>query len=219
MNGPHDMGGMHCYGPVVPEADEPVFHGEWEKRVLALTVGMGFTGMWNIDASRFARESLPPAQYTTLTYYQIWLAGLEKLMLQRGMATNEELSSGRVEVPAIPTMRPAPDRAAMAAGLAAGGPSIREVPGQPSFMIGDTVRTRNLNPATHTRLPRYARAKTGRVRYLNGAHVFPDTNSKGEGEQPHWLYTVEFTAQELFGSGDHTVTLDLWEPYLEVPVS
>ena len=49
MNGPHDMGGMQCYGPVEPEADEPVFHGEWEKRALAITVAMGGTGMWNLD--------------------------------------------------------------------------------------------------------------------------------------------------------------------------
>jgi nitrile hydratase len=215
MNGPHDMGGMQCYGPVKPEVDEPVFHSDWEKTALALTVGMGFTGMWSIDASRFARESLPPRQYVSSSYYQIWLAGLEKLVLERGMVSEAELESGKVEQPPITTARFALDRAGMKAGLAAGGPSLREINGIPAFAAGDRVRTRNLNPPTHVRLPRYARAKTGRVLHCNGAHVFPDSNATGEGENPSWLYTVEFSAQELFGSGSHSVALDLWEPYLE----
>ncbi len=215
MNGPHDMGGMQCYGPVIPETDEPLFHDEWEKKAMALTVGMGFTGMWNIDASRFARESLPPRQYISSTYYQIWLAGLQKLMLERGMVTADEIASGRVGIPPVPTKRQPPDREGMRKGLAAGGPTHREIASEPAFAIGDGVRTLNLNPATHTRLPRYARAKRGRIFHINGAHVFPDSNARGEGENPAWLYTVEFSAQELFGAGTHSVTLDLFEPYLE----
>jgi len=215
MNGPHDMGGMQCYGAINAEADEPVFHGEWEKKALALTVGMGFTGMWNIDASRFARESLPPQQYLTSSYYQIWLAGLEKLMLERGMVVEGELKSGVQSVPSVQLNREPPaDRSAMRVSLAAGGPSARASNEKPRFAIGDVVLTSTLNPPTHTRLPRYARGKVGKILHLNGAHVFPDTNSKGEGEQPCHLYTVEFSAKELFGEGRHFVTLDLWEPYL-----
>lgn len=214
MNGPHDMGGMQCYGPVNPEIAEPLFHGEWEKKAMALTVGMGFTGMWNIDASRFARESLPPQQYLSSTYYQIWLAALEKLMLERGMVTSEELTTGHMQVPPVETNRQPPDREGMRVGLAKGGPTEREVSVSPQFEIGEDVEALNINPPTHTRLPRYARGKRGRVLHINGAHVFPDTNSKGEGEYPTFLYTVEFSAAELFGSGVHSVTLDLWEPYL-----
>ena len=76
MNGVHDMGGMQGFGPVRPEAKEPLFHAPWERQALAMTVAMGACGQWNIDISRSARESLPPAQYLGSSYYAIWLAGL-----------------------------------------------------------------------------------------------------------------------------------------------
>lgn len=220
MNGPHDMGGMQCFGPVVPEADEPVFHGEWEKKALALTVAMGFSGMWNIDQSRFARESLPPAQYLSSTYYQIWLAALERLMAERGMVEEAELVQGRVLVPPVEPRRPVPDRDAMRAGLARGGPTLRDADRPARFAPGDMVTTLNRHPPGHTRLPRYARGKSGRVIHVNGCHVFPDTNAllegaAGAGENPQWLYTVVFRAADLFGTGDHEVTVDCFEPYLE----
>lgn len=214
MNGPHDMGGMQCYGPVNPEKNEPLFHGEWEKKAMALTVAMGFTGMWNIDASRFQRESLPPVKYLSFTYYQIWLAALENLMLQRGMVTREELEAGKAIVPAVKTNKEVPDRDAVAAGLLKGGPTDRQVETKPAFAVGDQVITDMMNPNGHTRLPRYARGKRGTILHINGAHVFPDSNAKGEGENPQWLYTVEFSADELFGAGRHKVTVDCWEPYL-----
>ena len=201
MNGPHDMGGMQCFGPVLPEVDEPLFHGEWEKKAMALTVGMGFTGMWNIDASRFARESLPPVQYLSSSYYQIWLSALEKLMLEREMVTGEELETGKMRVPPVPVKRDVPDRKAIVAGLLKGGPTAREAVSAAAFSIGDRVRTMLEHPAGHTRLPRYARGKMGVIVHVNGAHVFPDSNAKGEGENPQWLYTVEFSARELFGVG------------------
>ena len=91
MNSVHDMGGMQAFGPVRPEADEPVFHAAWEKRALALTLAMGATGQWNIDLSRSARESLPPALYLGSSYYQIWLNALENLMRERGLASGRGL--------------------------------------------------------------------------------------------------------------------------------
>jgi len=218
MNGPHDMGGMHCFGPVKPEHDEPLFHADWEKRAMALTVAMGFTGAWNIDVSRHARESLRPDFYLTSSYYKIWLAGLEKLMLQRDMVTARELENGQMETPARSVNRVL---AASEVGkaLAKGGPVDRQASSSPGFQVGDSVRTKNLNPAGHTRLPAYARDKTGRVVSIHGVHVFPDTNAKGEGECPAWLYSVAFGAQTLFGNGvgiDDLVMLDCWEPYLEL---
>ena len=215
MNGPHDMGGMQCYGPVMREADEPLFHGEWEKRALAITVAMGGTGMWNLDQSRFARESLPPITYLSSTYYQIWLAALESLMKARGMVNDAELASGRLEIPAVETKRAAPHRAGMKAALAAGGPVSREASVDPAFKPGDAIITRNTHPAGHTRLPRYARGKPGVIAAVQGFHVFPDSNAGGQGEDPHWLYSVAFRAEDLFGSGSHEVLIDCWEPYLE----
>ena len=215
MNGPHDMGGMQCYGPVNPEIDEPLFHADWERAALALTVGMGFGGMWNIDLSRSARETLPPAQYLSSSYYQIWLAALEKLMLERGMVTVGELETGVMQAPPV-AVRRVPDAQQMAAALAAGGPCDREAVSRARFQPGDAILARNIHPQGHTRLPRYVRGKPGIVERVNGVHVYPDSNGAGEGEDPQWLYTVRFEASDLFGpSAGHAVYVDCWEPYLE----
>ena len=90
MNGAQDLGGTMGHGPVNPELDEPVFHGDWERQVFALTLAMGFFGQWNIDKGRFARESLPPAQYLSSTYYQIWFAALCKLLVANGFVTQTD---------------------------------------------------------------------------------------------------------------------------------
>jgi nitrile hydratase len=213
MNGPHDMGGMQCFGPVVPEPDEPLFHADWERQALAVTVAMGATGMWNIDMSRSARESLPPEVYLSSSYYEIWIRGLEKLLAQRGIAVPGQDATGE-------PMRPprVPDGAAMAAALAAGSNVEREADEPALFRPGQRVRTRNMNPQGHTRLPRYARAKAGVIEAVQGCHVFADSHAAGRGEDPQWLYTVKFAATELFGpeaDRDHFVFIDIFEPYLE----
>ena len=80
------------------------------------------------------------------------------------------------------------------------------------------MRTKNFNPTGHTRLPRYARAKEGVVDAVREGFVFPDTNAHGRGENPQWIYTVLFGADELWGEGaDPTlsVSIDAWESYLE----
>jgi nitrile hydratase subunit beta len=198
VNGAHDMGGVHGFGPVVAEADEPRFHAEWERRVFALVIALGAGGEWNIDASRFAREDRPPAEYLGKTYYELWLAGLERLLAERGY-------------PSKPLR--AEDVDAM---LARGGPASRASDRPARFAAGDRVRTRNIHPHTHTRLPRYARDKVGTVELVHGTHVFPDSNAQFHGEDPQWLYTVRFTAHELWGRDDNdSVSIDAFEPYLE----
>jgi len=217
MNGPHDMGGMQCYGAVTSEKDEPVFHGDWEKRALAMTVGMGFAGQWNLDISRFARESLPPEFYLSKSYYQIWIHGLQNLMLERGMVTENELATGKMEAHPLDVKRVVSGEE-MPAALAAGGPVARDPQGPPSFSVGDQVKTINAHPQGHTRLPRYARGKSGQIIAIHGCHVFPDSNARGEGENPQWLYAVQFDAQALFGldvEAGNTVVVDCWEPYFE----
>ncbi len=92
MNGGQDLGGMHGLGPIDIEADEPVFHAEWERRVFALTLAMGARGEWNIDMSRHARENRDPVDYLSSSYYEIWLKGLEALLSERGLLDPEELS-------------------------------------------------------------------------------------------------------------------------------
>lgn len=216
MNGAQDMGGMHGFGPVAPEADEPWFHDEWEKKAFALTVAMGATGTWNIDMARAARESLPPAQYLSSSYYQIWFEALTKLLVEKSLASAREIQSGRADFAGLPTVRPLLKDNVVPA-LAKGAPSERKIAAAPRFKVGDVIRTREMNPATHTRLPRYCRDKRGTVIALREAHVFLDTNATGQGEQPQWLYGVEFAAAELWGK--HTtassVCVDCWESYLE----
>jgi nitrile hydratase subunit beta len=216
MNGAHDMGGTMGFGPVVPEKDEPVFHAPWERRAFALTLAAG-AGRWNIDQSRWAREQMQPAEYLRKTYYEIWIAGLEKLMAERGLVTADEIEAGKVlhaakDSPIVLTA----DR--VAAALSRGGPTTRPASMPQRFQVGDLVRARNMHPAGHTRLPRYVRGHAGIVTHVHGVHVFPDANSTGRGEDPQWLYTVRFTARELWGeAADPTcsVSVDAWESYLE----
>jgi nitrile hydratase len=217
MNGAQDLGGQHGMGPVAPERDEPYFHAEWEKRALGLTLSCGAFGAWTIDESRHARESLPPATYLAASYYEIWIRALETLLTRHRFVSSAELAEGRMlEKGAQPKRILTAD---MVAGvLAKGGPCDRPVAEAPVFAVGQRVRTRNFNPETHTRLPRYARAKTGIVEAVQGSFVFPDDNAHGRGENPQWVYTVVFEAQEIWGDGADpslTVSIDAWESYLE----
>jgi nitrile hydratase len=217
MNGVHDMGGLHGFGTVSPEPDEPVFHADWERRVLALTLAMGGTGEWNLDASRFARENRPPDDYLNKSYYEVWLAGLQQLLAEHALVSEDEISAGRVLAPpkAVRRILAAGD---VAATLGRGAPTNRE-PARPAmFNVGERVRAKNINPTTHTRLPRYVRGHIGTVSASHGCHVFPDANAHGRGEDPQWLYTVAFDGRELWGPEADpalTVSIDAFEPYLE----
>jgi nitrile hydratase len=209
-----ELGGRDGYGPVVPEPEGENFHAAWEPRALALTLAMGATGTWSLDESRSARETLP--DYAALSYYQIWIAALEKLVVAHGLVGADELSQGRMLRPARPLARvlQAPD---VATTLARGTPTDRPPQRPPRFAVGDAVRTRSDEIAHHTRLPRYARGRSGRVEHVRGFHVFADTHAHGAGEQPQWLYTVVFTAAELWGRDAQpgtSVSIDAWEPYL-----
>jgi nitrile hydratase subunit beta len=222
MNGVHDMGGMQGFGAVAPEADEPLFHAAWERSALGLTLAMGATGQWNIDQSRAARESLPPARYLGSSYYRIWLDALETLMRQRGLVSAEELAAGHAIDPPRPLARML-HADAVDAALARGSPTARPAAAPARYAVGDRVRARNRHPAGHTRLPRYVRGHLGTVVGLHGAHVFADAHAATTGgppwdEAPQWLYTVEFDAAELWGEdADPTlrVSVDAWERYLE----
>ena len=219
MDGAHDMGGVDGYGPVKPEPNEPVFHGEWEKRAFALTVAMSRPGGWNIDMSRFARENRPPEDYLSKTYYEIWLAGLETLMIERGLISREEIEAGKVLMPPKPGIKPiAPGEVTPA--IRRGGPTERTPASPALFAVGDKVRMKDIHPTTHTRLPHYVRGRLGTVESNHGSHVFPDLNSLGKGENPQWLYTVRFDGPELWGAGSDptlSVSVDAWESYLEHP--
>lgn len=210
-----DLGGQGGHGRVLPEPEGELFHASWEPRALALTLAMGSTGSWNLDMGRSARETLP--DYAQLSYYALWIRGLQRLMAERGLVGEDEVAAGRM------LREPKPVARVLAAAdvprvLATGGSTLRTASSPARFSAGDRVHTRAGDVAHHTRLPRYARGKSGRVERLHGAHVFPDTNAQGLGEQPQWLYTVVFDARELWGDAavpGLTVSIDAWEPYLE----
>jgi nitrile hydratase len=216
-DGVHDMGGARGFGKVVPEPNEPPFHAAWERRAFALTIAMGMPGGWNVDMSRAARESLPPQDSLSKSYYEIWLAGLEKLMAERGLVTRDEIEAGHALHP------PKPVRGTLSPGdvaqmLFRGAPTAREPTGPARFAVGDRVRTRNISPPTHTRLPRYVRGHVGMIELVHGVHVFPDSSALGAGENPQWLYAVRFDGRELWGAeADPTtqISVDAWESYLE----
>lgn len=214
MNGVHDMGGMHGFGPIGPKADESIFHSDWEARAFALVMAVAH---WPVDTHRHALERIPPADYLRMTYYERWIEGFATLCVERGLLTAAEIEAGRAE-PSAPVQTPRLAAAVVPHVLAAGFPSERSSDAPPRFPVGARVRARTTNPRGHTRLPRYVRGRVGTIVHDHGAHVLPDTNAHGLGEQPQKLYTVRFAATELWGpdaSPRDTVSLDLWESYLE----
>jgi len=216
MNGPQDLGGRHGFGAVQPEDETRRFHADWERRVLGLTLAAGALGHWNLDASRHARERLSPAVYYGASYYEIWLRGLEHLLERAGEVSRAELAAGQAQAPGVRSDRrlSAEDVPGV---LARGGPTDRPGP-EPAFAPGDRVRTRNHQPAGHTRLPGYARGCVGVITAVHGCHVYPDSNAHFQGECPQPLYTVRFDAMDLFGEDADptlTVSIDAWEPYLD----
>ena len=160
MNGAHDLGGMHGFGPVEIEPDEPVFHHEWERRAFAITLAAGFLGQWNIDESRFAREQMPPAEYLATTYYEHWMFGLEKLLHDRKLVDHAE-EAAREKDPASPAARVSGGRILAARdvekALRTSRTSKADEDVAPRYKVGDRVVTKNIHPLGHTRLPRYVR--------------------------------------------------------------
>ncbi|MET0187627.1 MAG: nitrile hydratase subunit beta [Pseudonocardia sediminis] len=217
MNGAHDLGGTMGFGEVVPEVDEPVFHTDWERRAMAVTLAGAMLGRWTLDESRHVRENRPPATYLTSAYYRIWLDALESLLVAHGLVGADELADGRAHRPGDDGVT-AVSPGTVTRVLARGAPTERPADGTPAFAVGQAVRARNIHPGGHTRLPRYVRGHRGTVELVHGAHVLPDTNAHGHGENPEWLYTVRFAGTELWGEAADAsveVSVDAWESYLE----
>lgn len=214
-----DLGGQRGHGRIQAKTEEACFHAPWEARVLALTLAAGASGVWNIDTSRSARETLP--DYSRLSYYQIWFNALAKLLIRYEMVTPEEAVTGRPQTASrrVPRKLLAADVTVV---LARGAPTQRTVARPARFAAGDRVRLYAGEVPHHTRLPRYMRGKLGVIERVHGAHVFADANALGRGEEPQWLYAVAVHGKELWpGRQDAveaqrlTVSIDAWEPYLE----
>lgn len=216
MNGVHDMGGMDGFGAVAPEPNEPVFHAAWEGRVMAMMRAMGAAGAWNIDMSRASRENLRPDVYLSSSYYRKWELGMEQMLIDKGLVSEEEIAAGHASAPGTPLPRKlTPETVGR---VLTRGSFARPAQAPARFKAGDRVRAKNIHPATHTRLPRYVRGHVGVIERHHGTHVFPDSAVLGAGDDPQWLYTVRFDSRELWGSdADPTVavSIDAFQPYLE----
>ena len=217
MNGVHDMGGQQGMGPVQHERDEPVFHASWEGRVYALNRAMRAWRKWSLDTDRHGIELLDPVDYLRMSYYERWLSRLETQVVKYGFVTKEELASGQAasgSTRATPALTLATSGGWLSRGIqSSDDPRIRAL-----YKVGQRVRARNINPLGHTRLPRYVRGKTGVVRRDHGVYTFPDTNAHFQGEKRQHVYSVQFTAGELWGdsaSPRDSVYLDMWDDDLE----
>lgn len=219
MNGIHDLGGMHGFGEVEREPGPPRLE-RWEAAIVAIEAALGRSGIRNLDEFRYAIERMDPQDYLNSSYFEHWLDGETRTLIEKGVATADDLDRRRQHFE---------EHADATAGSAFAGPRLdapeppafcgyrREVAEAPRFAVGARVMTRNFAPEGHTRLARYARGKPGTVHAWHGAHVYPDANAMGHGEDPRHLYTVRFEARDLWGpdGGEReAVFIDLWEPYL-----
>jgi nitrile hydratase beta subunit len=223
MNGVHDMGGMHGFGPIegyTPRA-RVWFGTTWEARVCGMT-DVCVPRYFNLDAFRYGIERMDPTHYLRAPYFERWLETIATNMIEAGYLTREELAAHIAwlrDNPGAEVPRLAPDVPERSLSDPPAQPLMPALP--PRFTVGEVVVTRNIHPIGHTRLPRYARGKQGVIHRIHGPHVFADTNADGRGEHPQVVYNVCFAGQELWGSSAEpgtSVSLDLWESYLEPPV-
>ncbi|HTF54685.1 MAG TPA: nitrile hydratase subunit beta [Pseudonocardia sp.] len=224
MNGPHDLGGRHGFGPVTPELDEPPWHHDWEARMHVMALACQVRGFFVLDEQRHACEQLPPVQYLHGNYYERWNAAVTGILMDKGVLDPDAFAALTAQFLAGTAARAATDRQSDGLGdtlvraLRGGASALREPVGKPAFTVGGRVTARNLNVATHHRLPSYVKAKTGTITAIPGAFTLNDSLAHGGGENPTFVYTVAFLASDLWGEAAESprdmVYLDLFETYL-----
>lgn len=226
MNGVHDMGGMHGFGPVATD-DESPFHHDWEVTFHALQRILGSHGVYTGDEHRALRERLDPAEYLRAGYYEQRLLPIEWLLVDAGLLEpgavdtriDEFDRSPEADVTEQIPERTDPDLVEQVRASIASNSSFECGSKEPAFEPGETVVVRNGHPDGHTRCPRYVRRAQGRIQDYHGCQRYPDRSVDGDpvGEP---LYSVRFTAREVWGEdydGPDTLVLQLWEPYLRAP--
>ena len=219
MSKAHDMGGRLDPRRIDITSTNVKFKADWEKEVFAITLALGFSSLWNLDRSRYARESLEPKDYLQFGYFEKWLAGLINLLGENGIIKDGKESGGNLKKSSFRIL----EAKNVKKLLHLGGPTKRESTKEKKFNLGDNVSVRANNSNTrvekgHTRLPDYVKGMAGKVIAYHGSHVFPDANAHFLGESPEALYSVEFKSQDLWDKCEHvedTVVVDLWESYLE----
>jgi len=207
MNGVHDLGGADGYGAVEVEANEPVFHADWERRVFGLVSTTPRAALVNVHAFRHTIERMEPLHYLSSSYYEHWLTALATILVEGGTLSRQELEAraGGSFALSRPLGRVTPPQSSASAAA-------------PRFALDEAVLVRNEHPLGHTRCPRYVRGRYGRIVRIDGAHALPDIAAHRAGAPRQFQYCVRFEARELWGKEANpadAVYVDLWEDYLE----
>ncbi|QTI69078.1 nitrile hydratase subunit beta [Gordonia polyisoprenivorans] len=226
MNGVFDLGGTDGLGPVAVVEDEPIFRAEWEKPMFTMFSACFRAGFFGVDSFRHGIEKMDPATYLKAPYYEHWLFTIENASIAAGAVDPEELDR-RTEYYLKNPDAPLPEHEQsqelidfVNAVVPAGAPAARETDKVARFSVGDVARVIDVSPYGHTRRARYVRGKVGTVIAHHGSFIYPDTAGNGLGENPEHVYTLKFTAEELWGAEaadpNGTVCFDVWDPYLEL---
>lgn len=221
MNGVHDLGGMHGFGPVARDQSEPPFEFEWVPAVIAMQAAT-VPAVASIDEFRHAIERMDPVHYLRSTYFEHWLDGMTRYCVEKGVATAEDLAArvAHFEGNASGEAKPLADQSGWVSRRRPGPLHRRTQSSPPRFQIGDAIRTNRDQPVGHTRLARYARGRCGVIVGYRACFVLPDAAAHGREESAH-LYSVRFSAAELWGASAEagtSVFIDLFERYLEPEV-
>ena len=216
MNGIHDMGGMQDMGAIRHEHMEPVFHAAWEGRIYAMSNAVQGTGKLKLGL-RPPMENIPPLEYLRMSYYERFYVSITERLVASGLVTRAELERGTPDAGGLRSNL-ALSPAASVTAMMKNPPTRRDLPIPARFQVGGLVRAQNINPLTHTRLPRYVRGKSGEIMRDHGVFVFSDTSVYGQGEKPQHIYSVRFAAREVWGQDaapQDSLYLDLFDDYLE----
>jgi nitrile hydratase subunit beta len=218
MNSIHDIGGMDNFGPVVVEKDEPVFHDDWERQVFSLLIALLPAGYFSVDEIRRATEMIPPVDYLQSQYYEKWLLSLETLLLEKDVLTKEEMQSGKSIRQEGGNKLPAVAKEMLQFAMTNPIPASLDLDIEAKYKAGDQVKAKNINPLHHTRLPRYIRGKSGTVERDHGVFLLPDTNAYGGPDKPQHVYTVRFSARDIWGDdapAKDSICIDLFDDYMD----
>lgn len=215
MDGIHDLGGKQGYGPIDVDHGDHVAMADWEARMWAVAQTCRAPD-WTTDWWRHITERIDPAVYLAIPYFEKWMLTYTTGLITSGILTLDDVIAGHTS-----RTGKAPDPQSvedvMQAVKAARAVQPRENDGpSPAFQVGQKVGTLRDISADHTRLPAYAQGRVGHILAGHGTRTFPDLSAKGI-EEPDHLYTIVFTAKELWGDEaceTDTVRLDLWERYL-----
>lgn len=210
MDTVHDLGGKQGFGPVrwQDDDDSRLFLEEWQGRTWAMCMMMfgqfrrEQTG-WTLDWHRHIVERTGPADYLRMNYFDKWVQHLMATLIDDDIADLDEFLKGHANRAAPPYVRQPL--------------TASRKPDQPRFKLGDAVKTKRDIASMHTRLPGYARGRTGVVDRSVGPEILADASAEGDLRKEH-LYTIKFNSLELWPerqARNYTIRLDLWDSYLE----